>query len=108
MTEPITPQEAAGKKRDLLPEFVLEAFNDLIALKWDGRNSSFTQDEVIERIIAKANPADTKRFQEKMFNEGWLDVAGIYQLAGWIVTFDRATYGENYSSFYVFKSSHDV
>ena len=96
--KPITPSQAISKKRESLPDEVIEAFNELIAEKWDGHKASFKQDEIAS-IIAKK----LKISRNKLFDNGWLDVEDIYRKAGWEVVYDAPAFNETYDATFCFR-----
>ena len=51
--KPISPEEVVKKKKDSLPEEVIDATNELIAENWDGVSSKFKQCDLVKRIVAK-------------------------------------------------------
>lgn len=94
MVKPITPEEVVSKKEEILPDFVFESFNYLIAQNWKGGSSSFKQDDVVNLI------------REKMsgdFDIRWLDVEPVYRRAGWKVEYDKPGYCESYSATFTFR-----
>jgi hypothetical protein len=92
--QPIKPSQVVRKKTEIIPDGVLEAFNELIAETWDGRRSSFKLKDV--RALAK------KKLDGKEVKSEWLDVEPIYEKAGWRVKFDKPGWDENYDAFFEF------
>ncbi|WP_027234375.1 hypothetical protein [Leisingera caerulea] len=97
---PITPEEVKAGAAGAIPEFVLEAFNALLAQKARNGRATIYQDEVIDLILQKA-PEPTSR--DMIFNRNWLDVESIYRSAGWNVTYDKPAYCETYKAHFIFK-----
>lgn len=97
MTEPIRPDQAAALKAKKLPEGVIEAFNDLIALHYDGTSATFEQDDVVEEIMDNLGMT-----REGVFQGHLLDVAPVYRAAGWGVTYDKPGYNESYTATFTF------
>ena len=100
MTKPITPDNVVKEKEKILPEEVIVAFNRLIAEKWNGRYSSFKQDEVIEEIIKEMG--SLKITSKEIFKKHYLDVEDIYKEAGWNVEYDSPAYCETYPATFKF------
>lgn len=95
---PISPNEVVEAKKNRLPDFVIEAFNQLIAKNWTGRSSRvLVRDAVSE--ICRLNPSDG---DFDPYKEGWLDVEPIYRGMGWTVEFDKPGYNESYEAYYLF------
>ena len=96
---PIKPSDVARAKTETLPDAVIESFNELIALRWDGEVSHFRQEDVVERILEKI-PGFNRR---TIFDRGWLDVEDTYREQGWSVTYDRPGFNETYEPTFTFK-----
>lgn len=92
--QPLKPSQVEKKKHELIPDAVLEVFNELIGKNWDGNYSKFTLKEARALITKKLG---------KMPEIYMLDVESIYRKAGWKVTFDSPGWDESYDSFYEFK-----
>jgi hypothetical protein len=89
--EPITPREAEkrnGITKSGIPDVVFETFNNLIAEKFNGHTSTFSQTEV----MLKLHNAGLK--SSIVFDRGYLDVDGYYRKAGWKVRYDKPGPGE--------------
>lgn len=99
MAEPIKPEEVAAQRRAAIPDGVIEAFNELIAKNFDGRQARIVQSDVVDLLLERGVAA----YRGDIFNEHLLDVEAVYQAAGWTVTYDRPGYNEAYSAFYVFE-----
>lgn len=100
MTKPISPEEVSDEKLKQIPPEVIEAFNFLIAQKYnpDSKSSRVLQDDVITEI--------GKRIQierAEIFNLKYLDVEDIYRREGWIVTYDKPAYNESYDASFIFR-----
>jgi hypothetical protein len=96
--KPISPSEVAGLKATLLPDEVIEAFNELIAKNASNGRSEFTQSTVVSLILKKL-PGWTKA---QLHAERCLDVEDIYRAAGWKVEYDKPGYNEDYEARFVF------
>ncbi len=82
MTNPIRPDQL----KKVIPDEVIEAFNEVIARHWDGKDSSFRQDEVVKLICKKMGVKP-----KKVFDEGWLSVEGVFHEVGWNGGYDGDT-----------------
>lgn len=103
MTKPITPQEALQGKSKFIPEFVMEAFNELITKNFDGKTAIVSQKEVVDLIITKC-PEDIESYH--VFNEKWLDIEQIYVQSGWEVEYDKPGYNETYQAKFIFRKGN--
>lgn len=107
MVKPVNPQEALALKQNLMPDYVIEAFNEVIAEKLDAyMRSQFTQKEVVARILSKA-PKDAEGdpmiSSAEIYRGKWLDVEQLYIQQGWVVRYDKPAYNESYDAFFVFE-----
>lgn len=95
-TKPITPKEVVSLKKTLIPDAVIESFNELIAENFLGDYSSFKQKDVVARMVAKGlKTAD-------IYKNGWLDIEDIFEKAGWKVDYDKPGYNESYDASFSF------
>ena len=97
--KPIAPKDMIRLKSELIPEKVIEVWNDVIVSNWDGFKAHFKQDEVVEALLYRGVAAT----RSEIFENSWLDVEEIYREKGWKVTYDKPGYNETYSAFFVFK-----
>lgn len=95
---PIKPEEVQDVKDSLIPEKVIEVFNDLIAENWAYTSSTFTQNEAIHRITCAMNIT-----REEVYGRGWLNVEDIYRKVGWKVEYDKPGYNETYEATFTFR-----
>lgn len=112
MIKPISPEQAAEKKLASIPEFVIDAVNELLI---EGASTGsyrviLNQSEVVTRIITKANEeaADsliTKIERAEVFDRGWLDFEPLFRRAGWKVDYDRPGYNESYEAHWIFNKA---
>lgn len=106
MTKAFSPTEALTAKASLIPDFVIEAVNKLLAMRFDGGPCVIRQDEVIAiatQIGARASSLDRSHF----FTNHWLDFEPIYQARGWKVTYDKPGYNESYEPSWSFEPQRD-
>ncbi len=98
--KPITPAEARQKQVEQIPDFVFEAFNELIAQKiGDHKSVTILLKDAIGLIMKKAPPNTTENM---LLASNWLDVEQAYSDAGWRVGFDSPGYGDSYPSQFKF------
>ena len=101
MTEPIKPKDIVSAKKESMPDQVIEAFNELIAEKWDGSSSTVKQSDAVKRIISKFGWDKTQ--SNELFDNHWLDVEPIFRKAGWKVEYDKPGFNETYPATYTFE-----
>lgn len=88
------------QKETLLPNFVIEAFNQAIAEKYNRGTSTVLQNRVIE-IMGSLSPG---LLRSEIFEKNYLDIESIYMKNGWIVEYDKPGLDENYEPRFVFKA----
>lgn len=107
MTKAISPKDVAKIKASSFPDWVFEAFNELIAKKYTCGQATIYQDDVIDLILQKANKGvfdDEGRLnRSQIFKLGYLNVEEVYREQGWKVTYDKPAYNETYKASFEFK-----
>lgn len=93
---PIRPDDAAIRQAGTIPEPVFEAFNELIAQKWDGWSSVVTLHDAELSARAKCRSAGVE------WRRHYLNVEEAYRAAGWKVEYDSPGYNETGESYYRF------
>lgn len=96
-----TPKDARERHIEIIPSFVFDAFNSLLSEKYNEKEITITQDEVIDRILAYSNDDELRR--ETIFEHKWLDVEPLYEQHGWKVTYDKPGFNEFYKPCFIFK-----
>jgi hypothetical protein len=96
--KPLKPSEVETKKQEALPDFVILAFNELIARKWNGEVATFTRKEATDLIRGKMGNGD-----DRPFSPEWLNVEPIYRQEGWKVRVEFPDPTEHYDSYYEFR-----
>lgn len=94
MIKPIRPSEV--DKTTVIPEGVIEAFNELITKNYLNGSSNVEVSEAC-RLIGKKMAIS----QNKIKSE-WLNVEDIYRKAGWRVVYDAPGYNETYAASFTF------
>lgn len=97
----LRPEHVSLEKQKHIPEFVFDAFNELIATGFNGRSARVEQKDVIERIQFYAGYGEIDR--QEIFDKGYLNIEDIYREAGWKVEYDKPGYNETYGAYWIFK-----
>ena len=98
--KPISPSECAKQQMNNLPDQVIACWNRVIAEHFNGRSSTFKQDEIVQALMD-----EMKVTRERVFaNQSWLNVEPLYEVAGWMVEYDRPAYNESYPATFRFTS----
>ncbi len=100
MVRPLSPNEVTEAKKAIMPDFVIEAFNHLIAKNFTGRSSKILQKDVIAHMLSIRDSIS----RDEIYQNHWLDVEDIYRSEGWEVEYDKpvAWGGENFEAYYRF------
>lgn len=96
-----TPKDAKEHKLASIPDFVYQAFNNLLAKNYDAYGTIILQGEVIKEILTVC-PLDSMTSQIILENK-WLDVEDEYRKNGWEVEYDKPGLGESYPARFIFK-----
>ena len=90
----ITPEEAEKARKSSIPDYVFQAFNELLAENFYDVGTIIYQHEVLKRII-NLYPSiienDKDSIVNSLFVNHWLDVEKFYERYGWEVTFYKPT-----------------
>jgi hypothetical protein len=95
--KPITPEQARGRKDNIIPDIVIESFNKLIVdnLTITGK-ASFKKDAVLEEIISRGMS------KKVVYDNNYLDIELLYKKFGWKVQFNSPSWDESYDDYFVF------
>lgn len=101
--KPIKPEEVKTKRE--FPDFVIEAFNELIQNRWneDKGRSIVKQEDAIQTIIEKSSKYGEPINRGEIFSNKYLDVEDVYRENGWVVEYMKQPYYSDEDDFFVFK-----
>lgn len=100
--KPITPDEILDAKEASIPDEMFEAINELIVKNWNGSESRFRQNDIIELFLSKIGENNIQANREKIFDNHWLDFEDIYRKLGWKIYYDKPAYNEDYPATFEF------
>lgn len=98
--KPFSPAEARAAREKVFPDFVIEAFNTLIAKNLSGGESTVVQNDVINEILKRGLEGLTR---QQIFDNRYLDVEDIYTKQGWKVEYDKPGWDESYPAQFIFR-----
>lgn len=105
-SKPITPEEALKNKVNVIPSFVLEAFNTLLTQRFNGvGHVVIEQGELIKLAMDighKEKSLPDGCSAQTFFDEHWLDIETIYRDVGWKVIYDKPGFNESYEACWKF------
>ena len=96
MTSPIRPDDVVK----VVPEEVIQVFNELISEAWDGHRAVIKQEDALARIVGRLDVSRAHVFEKR-----WLDVESLFRTEGWKVTYDKPAYCENYPATFEFRKA---
>jgi len=90
--KPLSPEEA--RETLAIPDFVIEAINELIQENFTGRGSFILlRKQIVERVSSKT---------QAEFDSRWLNFEEMYRAQGWRVERDSPGYNESYETSFHF------
>jgi hypothetical protein len=92
MIKPITPEEVLEKKMQTIPEAMLQAVNELIAVMWNGSSATFTRTELIQRYCFICDEPEDRATVEHLEHIKAFDFEMIYRIHGWDVEYNEPDY----------------
>jgi len=98
MIKPLTPNEVDDNPD--VPEYVIEAVNNLLRQQFRKGSCTFKQKEVVNEIIKLAPEGVTK---DELFDKGYMDFEIVFENAGWKVSYDKPAYNETYEPTFTFE-----
>jgi uncharacterized membrane-anchored protein len=99
MAKPITPEDAEKQRILAIPDFVIEAMNELLVQKLHDNHATIYIEEIIEKALERAPFGVTR---EDLFKQRMLDIENTYRNAGWKVVFDKPGFNESYEANFKF------
>lgn len=79
---PIQPSDIPAAKAAVIPEFVIDAFNECIAKKYANGRARVSESDVQKNILAKCAEHGVA------FEQHFLDIELLYEKNGWQVRWD--------------------
>lgn len=87
--KPITPKEIVKIRKEMIPDEVIVAANELIVKNWSlqSKKSYFKLDELV-KLVLKKMPGMTDR---QLYDDKLLDIESVFADYGWSVEYDSET-----------------
>ena len=89
---PITPIQASKKAAVNFPNEIVNAVNNLIAEKFSGRESITVKQK---DIMKEARRLGLNISDKEIFDKGYLNIEPAYRKAGWVVGYEKPSYGDS-------------
>ena len=99
--KPLSPSEVIKKSEDSIPDFVIEAVNNLLVKECHSGRIILKQKD-IEREILRINPGVCS---DVLYTNHWMDFESLFRAVGWNVTYDKPGYNETYAPTYIFRNN---
>ena len=106
--KPIKPEEILDKKIATIPDDMIQAVNELIALKWMGDSAIINKEELLVKYFELSGLKDDRANREKLYSTHALDIEFAYRKEGWYVRYNspNLSYNDpNFEPYYVFKKN---
>ena len=101
MMKVYTPEDVKNKHNEMIPDFVITAFNDLLTENYADKGTVIKQDDAISRILQYSK--DDELTREIILEKGWLDIEPLYQKNGWEVNYENPAFNDLFEPYFVFK-----
>lgn len=99
MKKAVTPRELGASAGEDVPEFVIEAVNNLLKKKYrKGHSVTLKQDDIVDEVLRIEEEIN----RSQLFEEGWLDFEPVFERSGWRVEYDKPGYCETYPATFTF------
>lgn len=93
--KPFSPEDCRKNKATVIPEWVINAFNELLTKRYTGTHEiTIKQSEIVNQYLGQ---------EEQPFDYAWLNVEEMYREAGWEVEYDKPGYCESYEAYFTFR-----
>ena len=104
-----TPEDVMNKRNEMIPDFVITAFNDLLTENYQEDETIMfayiEQEDVIRKILEYSK--DDELTREIIFKKHYLDIENLYRNNGWEVDYKKPMADEYFKAYFVFKSKKD-
>ena len=102
--QPIKPEDILEKKIATIPNAILQAVNELIATKWDGRSADIQRCEIFMKYFNITKLNDSYENRDRLIADHALDIEFAYQKEGWDVKYEYPGMGDyDFEPHYTFK-----
>lgn len=103
IVKPMKPDEVLDRKIETIPDAIFEAVNAMIALKWNGSEATFRQDDLLKKYFEISKETDDRATLDKLYDNHQMDFEDAYRREGWKVEYDKPGYNESYEPTFTFK-----
>jgi len=102
--KPISPDEIQERKAETIPDEIIQAVNELIAMKWNGSSATIRKDDLLNRYFELTQQENNQRNRAELYDKHALDIEHVFRQVGWSVSYDQPSYGDSdYEPYWDFK-----
>ena len=102
MAKVYSPEDVLKKRVETIPDYVIDAFNDLLTENYQEDETIIEQEDVIRKILEYST--DDELTRETIFKKHYLDIENLYRNNGWEVNYKKPMFNEHFKAYFVFKS----
>ena len=96
-----TPEDVLKKRVGTIPDYVIDAFNDLLTENYQEDETIIEQEDIIRKILEYST--DDELTRETIFKKHYLDIENLYRNNGWEVDYEKPAFDELFEPFFIFK-----
>lgn len=98
----LSKEEVIKNQINKIPEEVIEVVNKLLTEEYDSNKgtASIFQDDILNLL---SSPEYGNHSRRDVFDNHWLDFEDIYREKGWKVTYVKATYDDEFATYFKFE-----
>lgn len=96
-----TPEDVLKKRVGTIPDYVIDAFNDLLTENYQEDETIIEQEDIIRKILEYST--DDELTRETIFKKHYLNIENLYRNNGWEVYYEKPAFDELFEPFFIFK-----
>ena len=105
MAKVYSPEDVLKKRVETIPDYVIDAFNDLLTENYHEDETIIEQEDVIRKILEYST--DDELTRKTIFKKHYLDIENLDRNNGWEVEYRKPAFNEFFKAYFVFKSKKD-
>ena len=101
MAKVYSPEDVLKKRVETIPDYVIDAFNDLLTENYHEDETIIEQEDVIRKIWEYST--DDELTRKTIFKKHYLDIENLYRNNGWEVEYEKPAFDERFDPYFIFK-----